>query len=71
MGARPRPADADYEIVDRSGPDHAPSFVVEVAVETSRPARGEGTLAASAEQEAAATVLVRAKGVWRRTAMSD
>jgi len=39
--ARGRPL-PDYREVDRSGPDHAPSFVVEVSVEGLPPARAEG-----------------------------
>jgi len=52
-----------YRIVDRSGPDHAPVFTVEVAVENSSPARGEGRSRRDAEQDAA-TVLLRREGVW-------
>jgi ribonuclease-3 len=52
-----------YRIVDRSGPDHAPVFAVEVAVENASPARGEGRSRRDAEQDAA-TVLLRREGVW-------
>lgn len=52
-----------YKIVDRSGPDHAPVFGVEVAVDNSAPARGEGRSRRDAEQDAAAIVL-RREGVW-------
>lgn len=52
-----------YQIVDRSGPDHAPVFAVEVAVEKTEPARGEGRSRRDAEQSAA-TSLLRREGVW-------
>lgn len=52
-----------YEIVDRSGPDHAPVFVVEVEIDKHTPARGEGRSRRDAEKEAA-TVLLRREGVW-------
>lgn len=52
-----------YSIVDRSGPEHAPRFVIEAAVSGLAPARGEGGSRRAAEQAAAATILVR-EGVW-------
>jgi ribonuclease-3 len=52
-----------YTIVDRSGPDHAPVFAVEVTVDNTESARGEGRSRRDAEQEAA-TVLLRREGVW-------
>ena len=42
-----------YEIIDRSGPDHRPSFTVEVAVDGYRPVRGAGTSKRAAERDAA------------------
>ena len=56
----PTPA---YEIVERHGPDHGPTFVVEVTVENAQLARGDGRSRRDAEQEAA-TVLLRREGVW-------
>jgi ribonuclease-3 len=53
-----------YAIVGRHGPDHAPRFDVEVAVESLPPFRGEGRTRRDAEQEAAAGLLVR-EGVWK------
>lgn len=53
-----------YSIVDRSGPDHAPVFSVEVAVDKDAPAQGEGLSRRDAEQNAAAALL-RRRGVWR------
>jgi ribonuclease-3 len=47
----------------RAGPDHAPSFEIEVAVGSVPPARGKGGSKREAEHEAAATVL-RREGVW-------
>jgi ribonuclease-3 len=52
-----------YTIVGRRGPDHAPFFVVEVAVEKMPPERGEGHSRREAEQEAAAAAL-RSIGIW-------
>ncbi|WP_210308583.1 ribonuclease III [Prosthecomicrobium pneumaticum] len=53
-----------YAIVGRSGPDHAPHFLVEVGVEGLAPLTGEGRSRREAEQRAATAVLVR-EGVWR------
>lgn len=52
-----------YRIVERSGPDHAPVFAVDVAVDAIEPARGEGRSRRDAEQSAA-TSLLRREGVW-------
>jgi ribonuclease-3 len=52
-----------YRIVDRSGPDHAPIFTIEVTVENTEPARGEGRSRRDAEQEAA-TALLRREEIW-------
>jgi ribonuclease-3 len=59
-----------YTIVGRRGPDHAPLFVVEVAVEKLPPERGEGHSRREAEQEAAAAAL-RSAGVWRSDENAD
>ena len=53
----------DYEIIERSGPDHAPDFVVEVTVEGKGSARGTGSAKRLAEQ-AAAEALLKTEGVW-------
>jgi ribonuclease III len=52
-----------YLKVAASGPDHQPVFVYEVRVEGLEPARGKGSSRRSAEQAAAAAMLVR-EGVW-------
>jgi ribonuclease-3 len=51
--ARPLPS---YEIIDRSGPDHAPEFTVAVACDAGQ-AQGEGPSRKLAEQRAAAALL--------------
>lgn len=56
----PTPA---YALIDRSGPDHAPVFVVCVTVEGQEPAEGQGKSKREAEQVAAAAFLMRA-GIW-------
>ena len=50
-----------YAVVDRSGPDHAPHFTVEVRVPGQDAARGEGNSKREAEQAAAAQLLERVK----------
>jgi ribonuclease-3 len=56
-----------YQIVGRSGPDHAPRFAVEVGVDTLTPCRGEGRTRREAEQDAAAAMLAR-QGLWPEAA---
>jgi ribonuclease-3 len=51
-----------YSVLDRSGPDHAPRFVVEAAVNGVAAARGEGGSKREAER-AAAQALLTAAGV--------
>jgi ribonuclease III len=51
-----------YRLTDRSGPDHAPRFVVEAELAGAAPARGEGGSKREAEQ-AAAAALLKAEGV--------
>ena len=46
-----------YELIERSGPEHAPRFVVEARIERAQPARGEGGSKRSAEQAAAAAFM--------------
>ena len=53
-----------YEIAERSGPDHAPTFVITVKVGALPPGRGEGRNRREAEQAAATAVLLR-EGVWQ------
>lgn len=53
-----------YAIVDRSGPDHEPNFVVEVAIEGTSPLLGKGRSRREAEQKAATAMLI-AGGVWK------
>ncbi|MBZ9935434.1 ribonuclease III [Mesorhizobium sp. BR1-1-16] len=53
-----------YEIVERSGPDHAPSFRVAVTIDSMPIVIGAGRSKREAEQKAATAVLV-AQGVWR------
>jgi ribonuclease-3 len=48
-----------YREVDRQGPDHAPRFTVEAAVEGEAPARGRGSSKRLAEQAAAEDLLAR------------
>ena len=52
-----------YRVLDRSGPDHDPRFVVEVEIDGVAPARGEARSKRLAEQDAAETLLKR-EGVW-------
>ncbi len=54
---RPLPA---YSLVGRAGPDHAPVFTVEVAVEGCAPARGDGASRQLAEKAAAQALMDQA-----------
>ena len=56
---RPAPV---YRVAGRSGPDHQPSFVVEVEVAGEAPARGEGGSLQAAEKAAALEWLRRGRG---------
>ncbi len=58
----PTPA---YRTLDRSGPDHAPSFTVEVRIGGEAAGEGTGRSKREAEQAAAVDVLVR-EGLWSR-----
>jgi ribonuclease-3 len=53
-----------YEVTNREGPDHAPSFVVGVNVMGIAPGEGQGGSKRIAEQAAAEAVL-RREGVWK------
>ncbi len=48
-----------YIVIDRSGPDHAPRFTIEVAVSQELPAHGEGASKQEAEKAAALALLGR------------
>lgn len=48
-----------YHLGSRSGPDHAPHFVIEVRVDGLPPAKGEGRAKRDAEQAAASAMLAR------------
>jgi ribonuclease-3 len=60
----------EYVEIGRDGPDHAPRFTAQVRVGRHSPAEGIGASKRSAEQ-AAATALLRAKGVWPADSTSD
>ena len=49
-----------YALIDRSGPEHAPRFVVEARVDGLKPARGEGGAKREAERAAAAAFIAQA-----------
>ncbi|MBM2577196.1 ribonuclease III [Jannaschia sp. Os4] len=50
-------APPSYAVVDRTGPDHAPCFVIEAKLQDGRAARGEATSKRAAEQAAAQALL--------------
>ena len=52
----------EYREVSRTGPDHAPRFVVEVSVEGLMPERAEGPSKRVATRDAAARLLAAAEG---------
>jgi ribonuclease-3 len=52
----------DYDVVDRSGPAHAPCFTVEVRVEGFAPERGRGQSRQAAEKAAAQQMLLKREG---------
>ena len=51
-----------YAIVSRDGPDHAPSFTVEVSVEGAAPERARGGSRQDAEKAAARAMLLKREG---------
>lgn len=51
-----------YRVISRQGPDHAPSFTVEVAVEGYEPERAEGRSKQEAEKAAAQVMLLKREG---------
>lgn len=52
-----------YRVVHREGPDHAPSFTVEVRIGALAPEKATGPSKRQAEQLAATAVLIR-EGIW-------
>lgn len=52
-----------YAVIERTGPDHGPTFVIEVAVPGFEVARGVGTSKRAAQMAAAEAFLER-EGVW-------
>jgi len=52
-----------YREIERSGPDHAPAFTVEVAIAGGGSARGAGGSKRQAEQAAARAMLIE-EGIW-------
>jgi ribonuclease-3 len=55
-----------YDVVERTGPEHAPRFVVEAIIDGLKPARGEGGAKREAERAAAAALLKRLKSASKR-----
>ena len=53
----------DYREIERSGPDHAPSFVVEVVVPPHPPARATASSKRLAERDAASRLLASLSGL--------
>lgn len=51
-----------YDIIEKSGPDHAPEFVIEVRVEGQKPVTANGNSRRAAEKTAAGVMLRRVKG---------
>ncbi|MEG3617413.1 ribonuclease III [Magnetovibrio sp. PR-2] len=51
-----------YDIVGRSGPDHAPTFTIQVSVKDSGAGEGQGASRRAAEQDAAAKLLAELEG---------
>lgn len=52
----------EYEVVDRSGPNHAPRFTVKVSIGKLADATGDGTSKQEAETAAAAALLEKLEG---------
>lgn len=63
----PTPA---YELVERSGPDHAPRFRIAARIAGVADGTGQGASKRAAEQDAALNLLVR-EGVWEAGPESD
>jgi ribonuclease-3 len=60
----PAKATPVYRLVRREGPDHAPTFIVEVSAGEQEPVNGEGGSKREAEQAAAQAMLTRL-GLWQ------
>lgn len=52
----------EYEVIKRTGPDHAPEFVVRVTLDGFEPERGRGRSRQSAEKSAALEMLLKREG---------
>jgi ribonuclease III len=63
-GALKQKVQPAYVVTERSGPDHAPMFVVEVRVPDHKPQKGEGPTKRDAEQDAARGML-QSLGLWK------
>jgi ribonuclease-3 len=63
-GALPKKAQPAYVVKERIGPDHAPSFTVEVRVAGFDAQTGEGSTKREAEQDAARRMLT-SLGLWK------
>jgi ribonuclease-3 len=53
-----------YVVIERSGPDHAPSFIISVEVDDRPPVSGQGSAKRNAEQAAAEAFLLREE-IWK------
>jgi ribonuclease-3 len=63
-GALKEKVQPQYVITERTGPDHAPSFTIEVRIPALEPQIGAGSTKRDAEQDAAKRLLLR-EGVWK------
>jgi ribonuclease-3 len=63
-GTRTEKAQPVYAVKQRSGPDHAPLFTVEVRIPGEESEQGEGSTKRDAEQDAAHRMLLRL-GLWK------
>jgi ribonuclease-3 len=54
-----------YRTVSKTGPDHSPHFIVEVAIQGEGPVLGEGSSQKIAQQAAAGALLTKL-GAWER-----
>ncbi len=60
----------DYVVRERSGPDHDPTFTVEVSIAGKKPQSASGRSKREAEQ-AAATLMLEREGVWTPMQVND
>ena len=63
-GERAQKAQPAYAVKQRTGPDHAPVFTVEVRIPGEESEQGEGSTKRDAEQDAARRMLLRL-GLWK------